>query len=124
MIKAEIDLKMEEVYGMTNTRDEILYIPSAGTEIRFETIQNIHEISTATKGTITIDRSEVVYTTCEQYGHVSGGMAEMFSPTGQQSDIPTLIKYNITIDTEQRILRFQLTKENEICGKACYDKQF
>ena len=41
VIKAEIDLKLEEVYGMTNTKDKVLYIPSAGTEIEFGAIQNI-----------------------------------------------------------------------------------
>ena len=124
VIKAEIDLKLEEVYGMTNTKDKVLYIPSAGTEIEFGAIQNIHEIFTATKGTITIIKSEVVSTTCEQYAHVSGGIAEMFLPTEQQSGIPTLMKYNITIDTEHRVLGFQLIKENDICGKKCYNTQF
>jgi len=114
---------MEEVYGMTSTRDNILYIPSA-TEVQFDTIEDVHDISTTTKGTITIVKSEVVQTTCEQYRHVTGGMAEMFLPSKQQAEIPTLMKFNLTIDTEQRVLGFQLTRENEICGKLCYDTQF
>ena len=115
---------MEEVYGMTSTRDNILYIPSAGTEVQFHTIEDVHDIFTTTKGTITILRSEIVQTKCKQYEHVTGGMAAMFLPSKQQADIPILMKYNFTIDTEQRILGFQLTRENEICGKLCYDTQF
>merc|ERR1712208_173944 len=105
-------------------RDKILYIPAAGTEVQFDTIKDVHDIFTATKGTITIARSEAVQATCEQYKHVTGGMAEMFLPTRQQAEIPILMKYNLTIDTEQRIIGFQLTKENEICGKLCYNTQF
>ena len=124
VVKAEIDLKMEEVYGMASIRDKTLYIPSAGTDIQFENINDVHDIFTTTKGTITIMRSEIVHTKCEQYRHVTGGTAEMYAPTNQHANIPTLMKYNLTIDTEQRILAFQLSRETEICQKLCYDTQF
>ena len=43
VVRAEIDLRMEEILGLVDVRKEMLYLPAAGKSIKFSSVKSFHE---------------------------------------------------------------------------------